>query len=134
MKSVRFLVLILAGALAGCAAIERQQTADTEKLLAGAGFQRRALAGAGQNQDFAGVPPLEVVARQEGANTVYVYADPQSCRCVYVGGPEAYGEYRELALSEAIAQDMSEVALNPVFMRTGTWGARYPRPAPIEDD
>ncbi len=32
-------LLILAGVLDGCAAIERQEAVDTEKLLAAAGFE-----------------------------------------------------------------------------------------------
>jgi hypothetical protein len=127
MKYIPFFILVLAGALGGCAAIERQQTADTEKLLAAAGFQMRPAESAAQQQDLADTPPRRIVARREGAKTVYTYADPQNCRCLYVGGAEAYAQYRELALSEAIALDMSEVSMNPVFMRSGTWGAWYPR-------
>jgi len=47
----------------------------------------------------------------KGADTVYVYADPQRCGCFYVGGPQAYAQYRDLALSEAIAQDSGEVSI-----------------------
>ena len=134
MKVLPYFAVILAGALGGCAAMQGEQTADTEKLLAGAGFEMRSLDSSGQKPDLAGVPPRQVVARQEGANTVYVYADPQSCGCFYVGGPEAYAQYRDLALSEAIAQDSSEVSINPVFARSGIWGAWYPRLPPTSDD
>jgi hypothetical protein len=120
-------LLLLAGALGGCAALERQEVADTEKLLAAAGFEMRPADSAERQQDLANMPPFEVVARRRGEKTVYTYADPQNCRCLYVGAPEAFAEYRRLALSEAIALDMSEVSLNPTFMSWGAWGAWYPR-------
>ena len=120
-------LLILVGALGGCAAIERQEAVDTEKLLAAAGFQMRPADSAERLQDLASMPPHTIVAHREGAKTVYTYADAQNCRCLYVGEPKAYAEYRRLAVSEAIALDMNEVALNPTFMSWGSWGAWYPR-------
>jgi hypothetical protein len=120
-------LLILAGTLGGCAAVEQQQAADAEKLLAAAGFEMHPADSAERQQDLANMPPLQVVARRQGGKTVYTYADPQNCRCLYVGEPKAYAEYRRLAVSEAIALDMNEVALNPTFMSWGAWGAWYPR-------
>jgi hypothetical protein len=126
--------LILAGALGGCAAIERQDAVDTEKLLAAAGFQMRPADTPERQQDLANMPPRRlVVHRRQGAQTVYTYADAQNCNCLYVGDAKAYDEFRRLAVSEAIAQDMTEVSINPVFMRSGHWGARYPRPDPDDD-
>src|SRR6266513_2331920 len=56
-------LLILVGALGGCAAIERQQAADTEKLLAAAGFQMRPADSAERQQDLANMPPHRIIAR-----------------------------------------------------------------------
>jgi hypothetical protein len=125
--------LILAGALGGCAAIERQEAVDTEKLLAAAGFQMRPADTAERQQDLANMPPRRMVVHHQGAQTVYTYADAQNCRCLYVGEAKAYDEFRRLAVSEAIAQDMSAVSMNPVFMSWGVWGSRYPRLDPDDD-
>jgi hypothetical protein len=86
-----------------------------------------------RRQELANMPPRRIVVHREGAQTVYIYADAQNCRCLYVGEAKAYDEFRRLALSEAIAQDMSEVSMNPALMRSGVWGARYPRLDPDDD-
>jgi hypothetical protein len=123
-------LLILVGALGGCAAIERQQAADTEKLLAAAGFQIRPADSAERQQDLANMPPLEIVAHREGGKTVYTYADAQTCRCLYVGGAKAYAEYGRLAVSEEIARDMSAASMNAASMNWDVWGSWDPRWAP----
>ncbi len=117
------MLLILVGALGGCAAIERQQAADTEKLLVAAGFQMRPADSAERQQDLANMPPHTIVAHREGAETVYTYADPQNCRCLYVGGAKAYAEYRPLEVSEEIARDMSAASMNSASMNWDVWGA-----------
>jgi hypothetical protein len=123
-------LLILAGALGGCAAIERQEAVDTEKLLAAAGFQMRPADSAERRQDLASMPPHTIVARREGAKTVYTYADAQTCSCLYVGGGKAYAEYRQLAVSEAIAREMGEASMNAASMNWDVWGSWDPRWAP----
>jgi hypothetical protein len=130
IKKLAGTLLILLSALGGCAAIERQAAADTQKLLAAAGFQMRPADSAERQQDLANMPPRKIVASQQGANTVYTYADAQSCRCLYVGGPKAYAQYRQLARSEAIARDMEVASMNAASMNWDVWGAWDPRWAP----
>lgn len=91
----RFVALLpLFAALSGCAALEQQQAAQTEQFLAAAGFQPRTAAEL--QQDFAGLPPHEIAARQRDGRTFYLYADAQNCHCLYVGGPKEYAQYRVL--------------------------------------
>jgi hypothetical protein len=123
-------LLILVGALGGCAAIERQEAADTGKLLAAAGFQMRPADSAERQQALANMPPLKIVAHREAAKAVYTYADAQNCRCLYVGGAEAYAEYRRLEVSEEIARDMSAASMNAASMNWNVWGSWDPRSAP----
>jgi hypothetical protein len=123
-------LLILVGALGGCAAIERQEAVDTEKLLAAAGFQMRPADSAERQQDLANMPSHTIVAHREGAETVYTYADAQNCRCLYVGGGRAYAEYRQLEVSEEIARDMSAASMNAASMNWDVWGSWDPRWAP----
>ena len=104
-------------ALAGCAAIERQQAADTQKLLAAAGFRMRAADTAERQQDLANMPPDKIVRSSQGGKTVYTYADPRNCRCIYVGGPKEYSDYRKLQVNQEIADEMSQASLN-----WGAWG------------
>jgi hypothetical protein len=109
----KLFLLFLAASLGACAGLERQQAAGTEKLLAAAGFQRRPADSAERRQDLASLPMRQMVARHEGAKTLYTYADAQNCGCLYVGGPEAYERYREFEASEEIAQNMNAEFLNP---------------------
>jgi hypothetical protein len=115
--------------------MERQGAIDTEKLLAMAGFEMRPADNDERRQDLANMPPRRIIAHRQGGQTVFTYADAQNCGCLYVGGLQAYQEYRRLALSEAIAQDTSEVSLNPAYstMKWGLWGSSNPRLDPDDD-
>jgi hypothetical protein len=67
------------------------------------------------------MPPREIVARSRDGKTAYTYADAQNCRCLYVGGPEAYAKYRDFEVSEKIARDMSEPWMNAASTSWGAW-------------
>jgi len=40
------------------------------------------------------LPPDKLVTRTRGGKLYYVYADPQICRCAYVGTPAAYQAFQ----------------------------------------
>jgi hypothetical protein len=125
-------LLILAGALDGCAAIERQDAKETEKLLVAGGFHRLPADSAERQQDLANMPPRQIVAHRDGAYTVYTYADTQNCHCLYVGGAKEYAKYREFALSEATVRHMSEAAMNSASTDFPTWPSWDARWAPTD--
>ena len=128
---IPLLIVIRAGALGGCAAIERQDAVDTESLLAQAGFQKRPAESAERVQNAAIPPRPQMVVDRESSGAVYTYADAQNCRCTYVGDSKAYDEFRRLALSEAIAREMNAEYMNPqLVMQWGAWDAWNPRPDP----
>ena len=108
--------------LSGCAAMDRQQALDTEKLLAAAGFNRLAADSAERQQELAKLPSLEMVISRQGGKTVYTYADPQTCRCFYVGGPKAYAQYRGLEVSEEMA-DRNGPSMNAASTNWDVWGS-----------
>ena len=87
----RLALLALAGVLGGCALIEYPEIAATERELAKAGFHTRAPSPADSD-----LPPGEMVERWDGEKTVYLYADPDVCRCVYTGATPQYALYRWL--------------------------------------
>lgn len=72
-------------ALPGCALIEGQAAADSEEILAQAGFQREPL-------HEPGLPSRRLV---EAAGS-YKFADPDFCRCVYVGAAAEHAELQRL--------------------------------------
>ena len=79
-------------ALTGCAYLQGQTAADSEEILAQAGFQRSPL-------DEPGLPSRQLV--DDGGT--YKFADPDFCRCVYTGGAKQYAELQRLR-AERIAE------------------------------
>jgi hypothetical protein len=83
-------------ALSACATIHRQEASDSEVLLRQAGFQARAAGGSEREQEFARLPARQIVERDDNGVPAYVFADPDNCRCVYVGGEKEYATLQEL--------------------------------------
>ena len=85
---------------AACAAAIQQ---DTERMLAAAGFQLRPVDTAEVQEDLRSIPPHRIVSRTKDGNVVYMYADPDKCHCVYVGGSKEYSEYERRRLEREFA-------------------------------
>jgi len=83
-------------ALSACAAIHRQEAADSEVLLKQAGFQARAADSPERQQDLVKMPSRQIVERDQNGAAVYSFADPDNCRCLYVGGQKEYAKLQEL--------------------------------------
>lgn len=82
---MRYVALVLAVALAGCAALRNQTAADSEEILQQAGFERAPL-------DRAGLPARQLVRTGQQ----YVFADPDFCQCMYVGGEREHMKLEKL--------------------------------------
>jgi hypothetical protein len=82
------LVVTALAALSGCATLRGQDAVSTEQLLAKAGFQKRNADSPEQARNLASMPPFRLVARGVGGDAAYTYADPVSCHCLYIGGPQ----------------------------------------------
>jgi hypothetical protein len=89
MKRFAYLAVPLL-ALSACATLHRQEASDSEVLLRQAGFQARAA------EDLAKLPPRQIVERDEKGVPAYVFADPDNCRCLYVGGEKEYATLQGL--------------------------------------
>jgi hypothetical protein len=101
------LVLALAAVmiLTGCATIRRSEARSTEEMLAAAGFVMRPADTAERQQRLAARPPYRLESHAKDGRVVYTYADPDGCKCLYVGGPKEYSEYQHLRLQRQIAAD-----------------------------
>jgi hypothetical protein len=116
--------------LAACAS--QQSVADSqEQMLAAAGFLEKPADTPARQARLAALQPYKLMAQRVtagGRDTVgYIYADPQFCHCVYVGGPEAYARFQQLALQQHLAQEQiaaQEMAEDNAF-GWGEWGP-YP--------
>jgi hypothetical protein len=87
--------------LAGCATLQAGDTRATEDLLAAAGFQMKPADTAERLAHLQTLKARTVVRQPEGSEPRYVYADPQGCKCLYVGTEQQYQEYRKLSQQQA---------------------------------
>jgi len=104
-RTVLSVALAAAMVLTGCATIRRSEARSTEELLAAAGFVMRPADTAERQQRLAARPPYRLESHAKDGKVVYTYADPDGCKCLYVGGPKEYSEYQHLRLQRQIAAD-----------------------------
>ena len=83
-------ILAVLALLAGCTSIQHQRVADSEGILAEAGFQAQPLTG----PDLKMIHPRQLIAASDIGT--YEFADPQFCRCRYIGGAKELSELQGL--------------------------------------
>src|SRR5437870_5180514 len=93
---------------AACAAIQRFEVRDTERMLVAAGFHMRLADTPEPQEDLRSMPPYRIVSRTKDHDVVYMYADPDNCHCVYVGGNKEYSEYERRMVEREITQRTAE--------------------------
>ena len=126
MKAILLLPL-LALFFTGCAAIEKANRQNTERLLAAAGFQPHPANTAERRESLVSLPPYKVERKLRGGEFYYVYADPEQ-NLAYIGNQAAYGKYQELLIQQEIAnENMNAAQLNANTAQQWTdwafWGA-----------
>jgi hypothetical protein len=107
---------------AGCAAIQKSDTMSTERTLAAAGFQMKFARTPEQIEKANALAQRKLTPTPgpDGQN-LFVYADAQYCKCVYVGTEKAYDRYRKLEIKQQIALNEETASMN-----WGAWGAWGP--------
>ncbi len=128
---VATLALSLAAACLAACATQQSMTQNTEQMLAAAGFLEKPANTPQRQARLAALPPYHVLSQRVtagGQDSVgYVYADPQFCNCVFVGGPQAYSRFQQLAFQQHLANEQfaaEEMAQDDSF-GWGNWGP-YP--------
>jgi hypothetical protein len=113
-------------ALSACAAIHSQEAADSEVLLKQAGFQIRPADTAERRQDLVKMPSRQIVERNENGSPVYTFADPDNCKCLYVGGQQEYAKLQQLR--QARIDDHNYLASRTTFDSgiSDLWGPWQP--------
>lgn len=120
--------LALAGMTFGCAAMRRDEAQQDENLLIAAGFKARPADTPAKLAQLKALPALQMEVRSKDGQVGYSYADPYNCKCLYVGGPSQYQEYRKLAVKQQIAMDQMEAAeaQEDAALDWGMWGGFGP--------
>ena len=105
VTAIALAVLTTAAALAGCTAMRRDRAPETTRLLTQAGFKRLPADTPAKVARLNTLTPYKIVpwTRKSGA-TVYAYAAPDLCTCVYVGSPKQYAKFKELLSAEEAAE------------------------------
>ena len=115
-------MMIAAGLLlAACATVRRHGAVETEWFLASAGFDARPADTTARLTDLATMPALGIVARSKDGQPVYTFADPDHCRCLYIGSGTAYADY-ERALMRLHARGYSVAGARRALAREWTPG------------
>jgi len=106
----RWLIAALAISLAGCAAIQKQQAAQAQQLLAAAGFEMQMADTPERLATLQSVVPQRKVFKVDGTDGPrFVYADAEYCQCAYAGDQQAYERYQWMVSKQRLAaeQDMA---------------------------
>ena len=122
---VRTACVILALLLAGCASAARQDASEIEPLLLAAGFQKRVADTPAKLAHLQALPALKMVPQQYKDSYRYVLADPEGCRCVYVGNEQAFEQYEALAIRHTMAKDRIQRADGEATLNWDAWGPSF---------
>jgi hypothetical protein len=122
-----------AAVLSGCAAMENQDTMAIERRLSAAGFQMKLADTPEKIEHLNQFAQQRLVPMDMNGETVFVYADGKSCKCVFVGSQANYQEYERLSIQQNVADEQRMTAANYDMAVTNEsfnwdmWGA-WPRP------
>ena len=111
---MNFLPFLLALLLCGCAAIKKAERANTEKLLAAAGFRVLPANSLKRQESLESMTPYKVERKIKGDEVFYFYACPDQ-RLAYMGNQADYSKYRELELQQEIANQNTASSENAVM-------------------
>jgi len=92
-------------ALCGCAAKKEQIAMNTERMLRTAGFEVKIADTPEKMEKLKGLAQRKIVPYPHEGEMLYLYADAASCKCVYVGTPDAYQRYVEYQVAQGVAQN-----------------------------
>ncbi len=108
----------------GCAAMRKSEVDTQEQLLSAAGFQMKLADSPQKLTHLQTLTSQKLVPHTRDGKVYYVYADPEFCKCMYVGNDAAYQKYQDLALKEKLSQErLNAAAMNEnAAMNWGMWG------------
>lgn len=120
------LAVLAAAALsvAGCSYFEKQDADQAESTLAAAGFRMKPADTPEKLAKLQAMPKRTIFTREKDGETVYLYADPDFCKCLYAGLQPAFDRYQRLSIAERMSQERVEAAeMNEdAAMDWGMWG------------
>ena len=121
------LVTVLAVALAGCASREERYASANEQGLAEAGFQRRPADTPAKIAHLQTMTQRKILVYKIQDRLVYVWADADVCRCLYVGNEAQFQKYERLGLEQKLGQERRTATEEneAASLFSETWGPDY---------
>ncbi len=104
----------------GCATIEEDNAAATERTLAAAGFRMKPASTPEQKAHLQTLTQRKLMRTDKDGEPVWIYADAAGCNCLYAGGEKAYAEYSKLNIQQEDAEENEAASMD--------WGAWGPGP------
>lgn len=101
--------LILTALLAGCQSMP-QAIEKKENLLVAAGFVAKPATTPAQQASLKKLPANKFFKQNSNNQTVYLYADPIVCQCVYAGNQVAYAKYSQMVFQKNLADEQQMTA------------------------
>jgi hypothetical protein len=89
----RLIALFLITASMAACQLQQQAIIQHEDNLSAAGFVVKLANTAERQAMLHRLPANQFVRRESGGVTLYVYADPTACSCLYVGDQQAFDRY-----------------------------------------
>ena len=126
---MRFALLALATALAtaGCANLERSMAASdaqsVETQLRLAGFHLLASDTPQRIESMRAMPPLAFSRVMRADRPYFVYADPVSCLCLWVGTPANYQRFLQLSAEAQMSEQQAIV--QDIEMQADLWDPEW---------
>jgi hypothetical protein len=116
-----FIVAALAAALFGCTSLKnsietppptpQQQAEQIEPMLSAAGFRMLPADTPERQQQMQSLVPMQVNYYIGKTGTLHYYmADPDYCKCMYVGTEQNYQQYEKLKLNEQYESKEGEIS------------------------
>jgi hypothetical protein len=116
-----FLIAALAAALAGCSSVSnslepqpptpQQQAEQIEPMLSAAGFRILPADTPQREQQLSSLVPLQVNYYVGKTGTLHYYmADPDYCKCMYIGSEQDYQQYEKIKLNQQFQAKEGEVS------------------------
>src|SRR6266481_4959807 len=119
------LVVALGLSVTGCATVRAHQTAETEQVLTAAGFRVEPADTPEKLAHLQTLTPQKVVRDVRDGQPQYVYADPQTCKCLYVGDEQGYQKFQELRVQKEIAEEQESAARANWEASMNWWGGPW---------
>ena len=115
--AIFFLIAVFSAALAGCGSIQpapptpEQQAEQLEPMLSAAGFRMLPADTPDRQKQLESLLPMQVLYYVGKTGTLHYYmADPDYCKCMFIGSEEDYQKYEQLKLNQQFAAKEGEIS------------------------